>query len=86
MRFCDLVGGVCGHRNPGGCSREWDGRPQGIVMNGEVRVPSIIHYFDAPKSVMWVTPSSENGLSVEGDFVTVLVEEDFAAGVAEDSN
>jgi len=35
---------------------------------------------------MWVTPSSENGLSVEGDFATVLVEEDFAAGVAEDSN
>jgi hypothetical protein len=35
---------------------------------------------------VWVTPSSENGLPVEGDFATVLVEEDFAAGVAEDSN
>jgi len=31
-------------------------------------------------------PSSEKGLSVEGDFASVLVEEDFAAGVAEDSN
>jgi len=35
---------------------------------------------------MWVTPSSENGLPIEGDFATVLVEEDFAANVAEDSN
>jgi hypothetical protein len=35
---------------------------------------------------MWVTPSSENGLPVEGDFATVFVEENFAAGVAEDSN
>ena len=86
MRLCDLVGGVRGQRNPGGFSREWDGRPQGVVTNGEVRVPSVIHQFDAPQSVVWVTPSSENGLPVEGDFATVLVEEDFAAGVAEDSN
>ncbi len=36
-----------------------------------------------PESVLWVAPPSEDGLSVEGDFAPVLMEQDFAAGVAE---
>jgi hypothetical protein len=43
LRFCDSVGGWRGHRDSGGCCREWDGWPQGIVTNGEVRVPSVVN-------------------------------------------
>jgi len=55
-------------------------------MNGEFCSPSIVHQFDAPESILWVAPPSEDGLSVEGDFAPMLMEEDFAAGVAEDGN
>jgi len=46
----------------------------------------IAHKFDAPASVLWVAPSSEDGLAVEGDFAAVLLEEDFAADIAEDGD
>jgi hypothetical protein len=39
-----------------------------------------------PESVLWVAPPSEDGLSVEGDLAPVFIEEDFAAGVAEDGD
>ena len=41
--FGDLVGCGHGHRNPSGCCLEGDGRPRGVVMNGELRSPSIVH-------------------------------------------
>ena len=47
---------------------------------------SIVHEFDAPESVLGVAPPSEDGLSVVGDFAPMLVEEDVAAGIAEDSD
>ena len=86
LRFRYLVGGGCGHRNSRWCCCEWDGRPRGIVTNGEFRVPSVVHKFEAPESILRVTPHSEDGLSVVGDFAPMLVEEDFAAGIAEDSD
>jgi len=55
-------------------------------MNGEFGGPSIVHKFDAPESVLWVAPSSEDGLAIEGDFAPMLMEEDFAASIAEDGN
>ena len=55
-------------------------------MNCEFCGPSIVHKFDVPESVLWVASSSEDGLAVEGDFAPVLMEEDFAAGVAEDGD
>ena len=65
---------------------EGDGRLRGVVMNSEFHSPSIVHQFYAPESVLWVAPPSEDGLSVEGDFAPVLMEEDFAAGVTEDGD
>jgi hypothetical protein len=65
---------------------EGGGRPRGVVMNSEFHSPSIIHQFYAPESVLWVAPPSEDGLSVEGDFTPVLMEEDFAARVTEDGD
>ena len=86
LRFWDLVGGGRGHRNSSVCCCEWDGWPSGIVTNGEFRVPSIVHEFDAPESILGVVPPSEDGLFIVGDFAPMLVEEDFAAGIAEDSD
>ena len=64
----------------------WDGRLRGIVTNGEFCVPSVVHEFDTPESILGVAPPSEDDLSVVGDFAPMLVEEDFAAGIAVDSN
>ena len=60
----DLVG--CGrvHRNAGGCCHEGDGWPRGVVPNGDFCCLSVVHNFDAPQSVLWVAPPSEDGLSV----------------------
>jgi hypothetical protein len=62
-----------------------DRRPHGVVTNGESCVPSVVHEFDAPESILGVAPPSEDGLSVVGDFAPMLVEEDVAASIA-DSN
>ena len=84
--FSVLVGCGCGQRNAGGCCPEWDWGRCGVVSNGNFGCPSIVHNFDAPESVLGVLPPSEDGLTIEGDFTTVLVEEDFASGIAEDGN
>ena len=55
-------------------------------MNGEFCGESIVCQFDAPESVLWVALPSEDDLSIEGDCTPVLMEEDFAASIAEDSN
>ena len=73
LRFWDLVGGGCGHRNSSGCCCEWDGRPRGIAMNGEFCVPSVVHEFDAPESILGVAPPSEDGLSIVGDFAPICL-------------
>jgi hypothetical protein len=86
LRFRDPVGGGRGHRNSSGCCCERDGQPSGVVTNGEFCVPSVVHKFDAPESILGVAPPSEDGLSVVGDFAPMLVEEDVAAGITEDSN
>jgi hypothetical protein len=86
LRFWDLVSGGRGHHNSSGCCCEWDGRPLGVITNGEFRVPSVVPKFDAPESILGVAPPSEDGLYVVGDFAPMLVEEDFAAGIAEDSD
>ena len=39
-----------------------------------------------PESVLWVAPPSEDGLSIEGDFAPVFMEDDFAAGAVEDGD
>jgi hypothetical protein len=36
--------------------------------------------------VLRVTSPSEDGLTVEGDFTALFVEEDFASGIAEDGD
>ena len=84
--FWDFVGGGRGHYNPSGCCCEWDGQPRGVVTNGEFHVPYVVHEFDAPESILGVAPPSEDGLSIVGDFAPMLVEEDFAAGIAKDSD
>ena len=55
-------------------------------MNGELCCPSVVHNFDTPQAVLWVAPPSEDGLTIEGDFTAVFVEENFASGIAEDGN
>ena len=84
MSFCDLVGGGRSQRDAGGCCCEWDGWPRGVIANGEFGGPSIVHEFDVPESVLGVVPPSEDGLSSVGDFAPMFVEENFAAGIAED--
>ena len=39
-----------------------------------------------PESILGVAPPSEDGLSGVGDFAPMFVEENFAAGIAEDSD
>jgi hypothetical protein len=86
LHFRGLVGGRCGHCNSSGCCCEWDGQPCGVVTNGEFCVPSVVHEFDLPESIFGVAPPSEDGLSFVGDFAPMLVEEDVAAGITEDSD
>jgi hypothetical protein len=83
--FWYLVGGGHGHHNSRWFSCEWDGRPRGVVTNGEFRFPSVVHEFDVPESILGVVPPSKDGLSNVGDFAPMLVEEDFTAGITEDS-
>ena len=45
----------------------------------------LLYKFDVPESILGVTPPSEDGLSIVGDFAPMLAEEDFAAGITEDS-
>jgi len=59
--------------------------PRVSITNGEFCYPTVVHNFDMPLSVLWVAPPSEDGLTVEGNFTAVFVEEDFASGIAEDS-
>jgi len=82
--FFDRVGGGRSHCNSGGCCCEWDGWPRGVIANGEFGGPSVVHEFDVPESVLGVVPPSEDGLSGVGDFAPMFVEENFAAGIAED--
>ena len=72
--FGDHVGCWRGRHNAGGCCREGDWWPRGVVTNGDFCCPSVVHDFDAPQSVLWITPFSEDGLYIEGDFAAVLVE------------
>jgi len=80
--FFDHVGGGRSHRNSGGCCCEWDGWSHGVVTNGELGGPSVVHEFDAPESVLGVAPPSEDGVAVVG-VAPMFVEEDFTAGIAE---
>ena len=81
-----FVGSGRGHCNAGGCCREGNWWPRGIVTNGEFRSPTIIHDFDTPHVVLWVAPPSEDGLIIAGDFTDMFVEENFAFGIAEDGD
>jgi hypothetical protein len=67
-------------------SREGDWWPRGIITNGEFCCPTIVHDFDKPQSVLWVALPSGDGVTVEGDFTAVFVEEDFTSGIAEDGD
>ena len=75
-----------GHCNAGGCGREGNWWPRGVVTNGEFCCPTVVHNFDTPQSVLWVAPPSEDGLTVEGHFTAVFVEGDFASSITEDGN
>jgi hypothetical protein len=39
-----------------------------------------------PQAVLWVTPPSEDGLTVEGDFTAVFVEENVTSSMAENGD
>ncbi len=84
--FGQFVGSGCGHCNAGGCGHEGDWWPRGVVTNGEFCCPPVVHDFDTPQLVLRVTSPSEDGLTVEGDFTALFVEEDFASGIAEDGD
>ena len=86
MCFFNRVSGGHSHCNSSGCCCEWDGWSRGIITNGELGGPSVVHEFDTPESVLGVAPPSEDGLSIVGDFAPMFVEENFPAGIAEGCN
>jgi hypothetical protein len=76
-------GAVCGggECDAGGWSCKGNGWAFGIIPGCDLGHPSILHSFDTPKTILWVPPPSEVGLSVEGNLTAVFEEEDFTPGV-----
>ena len=70
-----FVGSGRGHCNAGGCGREGNWWPRGVITNGEFCCPTVVYNFDAPQSVLWVAPPSENGLTIEGDYASGITED-----------
>jgi hypothetical protein len=68
-----------------GSGREGDDRSRDIS-DGEFGCPAIIDNHDTPKAILGVTPPSQDGFPIKGDFATCFVEKYLAFCVAQDGD
>jgi hypothetical protein len=84
VRYGSLERYAVGELSSGSVCKGDDGL--GYVMDGKLSCLAAVDNFELPKTILGVAPPSQDGLAIEGDFVTCFVKKYLAAHVAQDGN